>query len=437
MLVAVVGLTSLAPGLTGAVLTDQVAPGSNVVASIGTYPQRVKALNPLGYWRLNDASAANGATAADASGNNRNGTYAGGLHLTTRAPNYTSGNGYVYASIGVNATYTVAVNDRFEYDMLIDNGSSYQAVDIVAANGATLRDGGYVDQDGKSSHAAYYSAPAGTWVHRTFALASGTPLVGQTINSVLLVSEADTAAAQGVYYTNIRITDTAGNIKKVFWGNGDPEPSATIAYQVTAGSVATVDAGWNGMVPANVPSPLVMWGGSGPVTRYGGIETEVKVTDPALDMASANAFTLEAWVNSSALSWNGSGFVARQKNGQQEQYGLDYWQGNTRFFVRNTAGTVFVVNGPSINNGQWHQVVGVFSAGTLTLYIDGVSAGSTSGATGGLLVMPGGTPTTIAARGDASAGVLVPNGTIGALAEVAIYPTALTPSQVTDHWVRR
>lgn len=422
---------TVGPGLTGAVLSDTAGPANSTFGTIGTYDQRVKALNPVGYWRLNEPDSANGSTAIDSSGNGHNGTWVDGvLKWSSQNTAYTSGNGYQYYTLGVNATYTIQAGDRFEYDILSAPGAPNQGVDFTATDGTTFR-GNYTDQNGNSSHPASYSPSSVNWEHRVFTMASGTIMVGKTIARVDLVNEADSSGTMGAWIGPIRITDAAGNIKKSFWAAGDPVP--TISPKLTAPSVGSAALIAGGLMPQNQASPLVIYGGSPAVTHLRGEEDGVQVPyNAAFDMASSTGFTVEAWVNSSQLTT--SAFVSFASADHFEQYNLDFYSGTARFFVRKPDGTGVVVQGPSVNDGTWHDVVGVFSNGSVSLYVDGVLAQTATGATGGLLAEPAGTLLRIGGRPSRVTQNMPPYGVRGSLAEVALYPVALTPAQIADHY---
>lgn len=443
-LLTAVAAPYLGVGASAALLTDQAAPGANTVSTVDTYSNRVKALNPLGYWRLDEAAVANGTTAVDSSGNGRNGAYvAGDLYWQSTNTAYTSGNGYQYYALNVNATYTIQAGDQFEYDMFLNNGTYQQAVDFTTTGGVTLRDSGPPDQHGVSPHPTAVTSTnfqPNTWYHRVFGIPSGNALVGQTISTIMLANESDSAATQAAHFANIRITRASGTIVKSFWSAGDPVPTLTPKIVGPSAGTATVTSG--SLWPRVTPGPLVIYGGDQGATRFGGDTNGVTLPDPALDMAARSAFTVELWVKSNAfvVPLPGSGLVCRMQapgGGLAtglEQYCIDHFNNTVRFFVRDSGGPSHVLVGPNLNDNQWHHVVGVYNAGAMSLYVDGTQV-ATGTDPSGLYAEPAGTNTYIATRPGNLANSTGPAGTWGQVADVAIYPTALTPAQIQDHYL--
>lgn len=95
------------------------------------------------------------------------------------------------------------------------------------------------------------------------------------------------------------------------------------------------------------------------------------------------------------------------------------------------AGTGFFIVGATTGrfDNAWHHVVFVRSGGTTgTIYVDGVVDGTAAAAAGVLTVSPA--PIVIGARPDSPTQWFAK----GTLDEVAIYPTALTPAQISQHY---
>ena len=103
------------------------------------------------------------------------------------------------------------------------------------------------------------------------------------------------------------------------------------------------------------------------------------------------------------------------------------------FAVRNNAnavGQVFSASPPV--RGRWHHIVGVFSGGTATVYLDGVQGGVQS--IGGVLQNAGPTPdrVMIGATRDGTGGSSF--NLKGRIDEVAFYDTALSAAQIRAHY---
>jgi len=178
-----------------------------------------------------------------------------------------------------------------------------------------------------------------------------------------------------------------------------PPPSGLVAWwpmDETSGTTITDIVG-NFHGQANVPigmstggpGPVPSWGGFAPVVNNAlgfGAQAHIKVPhDPALDPGSGG-FTVDAWVNFTALA--APGVVIIQK-----------WDGNSgwrlslinpsspwlSFNVRPASGPLVGTNVP-ITPGQWHHVAAVIERGTgpggtdiIRLYIDGAQVGANSG----------------------------------------------------------
>jgi hypothetical protein len=156
-----------------------------------------------------------------------------------------------------------------------------------------------------------------------------------------------------------------------------------------------------------------------------------------VNFASASgspAFSIEAWVNASTQTKD-AGIVTKGFSGS-EQFDLD--MGGTshgfRFFVRDNGNNTHIVSTAIQGGSVWHHVVGVCDEphGVVTLYIDGVAAG-TAPINPGSGILASSTPMTIGSRATSST-----SGNdiqfVGNLDDVAIYNSAVTASQVQAHF---
>lgn len=109
----------------------------------------------------------------------------------------------------------------------------------------------------------------------------------------------------------------------------------------------------------------------------------VEITDSAsLEFSEAKTFTLAAWVNASPdiVQIAGAGIICKGSGGGGEQFCLDVFPGNYRFYVWN-GGTPNAATGVSTTvgpNGDWQHVAAVYDqeVGIMKLYVNGVEAGS-------------------------------------------------------------
>lgn len=158
--------------------------------------------------------------------------------------------------------------------------------------------------------------------------------------------------------------------------------------------------------------------------------------DFATPTNSNAAFSVEAWVNGYPQTKD-AGIVSKGYGGGGEEFALD--TGSTaagsgthsfRFYVRDASGTAHNANSSIQLDNQWHHLVGVCDEtnGTLTLYVDGVAAGSATIAPGsGLLssdraMLIGSRPSSATSANDYQF--------VGSINDVAVYNYALSAAQV-------
>jgi autotransporter-associated beta strand protein len=170
---------------------------------------------------------------------------------------------------------------------------------------------------------------------------------------------------------------------------------------------------------------------------FGNIQTPSDVNsignvDFSTPSGNNGEFSIEAWVN---LQFDSSGGIVTKGNGGTEEASLDMGgPGDAfRFLVRNAAGGTNVANSSIVPNlGSWYHVVGVCDEanGVVSLYVNGVLAGSTNVASGaGIYNNPAGPMTFGARAATATSGDNLQ--TFGYMNDVAIFNYALTPGQVT------
>jgi hypothetical protein len=160
-------------------------------------------------------------------------------------------------------------------------------------------------------------------------------------------------------------------------------------------------------------------------------------TQNSVSLALAGAVTLEAWVKWTAIATTTQDIVykgdgATVTNGA---YGMSFIPGcsgcGLGFYTYIGNNYACACQSSAIAAGQWHYLVGTRSAtGQLSFYVDGalVATGADSGgalnATNARLG--------IGASGSATSANLYPIN--GAVDEAAVYPVALTGTQVSTHY---
>lgn len=157
------------------------------------------------------------------------------------------------------------------------------------------------------------------------------------------------------------------------------------------------------------------------------------------NFTGTSSFTIECWVKVSSLP--GAGLFPRivhkvandgaGKNGWLVSIGAsDDPNPGKILFERWVSGTQYqALSNVALTTGVWHHVVCVYNGTTMTVYLDG-TAGTGVSSTASLLSSS--SVVAFARRGDAAAAFLA-----GSLDEIAIYPSVLTGTQVSNHYSLR
>ncbi|HEY3913701.1 MAG TPA: LamG-like jellyroll fold domain-containing protein [Verrucomicrobiae bacterium] len=256
-------------------------------------------------------------------------------------------------------------------------------------------------------------------IHKT------THIISQGIAAALLLA-ASVATIQAQPYPSAVLAD---------------HPTAYWRLQETTGTVADDSAGSDNGFYTNVflgqqgftnSNPDELSAVFGVSAGYG---SDSYVGGMTLDFASTTntAFSAEAWVNGSGLS--GAGIVGKGWGGGGEEFYLDLGgsAGQYRFFIRNAAGASFPATSTVLPDSNWHHLVGVCDEihGFVELYLDAQLIASNS-ATGGIQASTN-QYMTIGSR-QSGQNTDFDNQYSGNLSEVAIYPYALTASQIQTHY---
>jgi hypothetical protein len=164
------------------------------------------------------------------------------------------------------------------------------------------------------------------------------------------------------------------------------------------------------------------------------------ISGSAINFPGHATFTIELWANGapgqvdeSTLIVKGIGATGTTPT---EQFGIDVTGGVYRFFSRVPNSTAFAeadaTDGP---NGTWQYIVGVYNdtgdGGSISIYINGILQGTSTGISGGLR---NSTDPVIFGNKRTSNDPNYNGGFQGTLDEIAIYPTALSLSQISAHY---
>jgi hypothetical protein len=215
-------------------------------------------------------------------------------------------------------------------------------------------------------------------------------------------------------YKDVVLTDSPA----AYWRLGEAQGS------LTATDIASSpDSGTYTNVPTlGLSGPLS--GDPDRAVRLDGAGAFVDVPDAA-KLKPASAFSLEAWVKTTASA----GVIVDKPNtaGSTVSYSLSVAAGKAKVSVNLSGGAYSVTSTASVNDGQWHHLVGTFASSTLSLYLDG-SAAATSVSTSGSLQYS--TQKLQIGRFDGSAGGYL----AGVVDEVAVYAAALSSTRVSAHY---
>jgi hypothetical protein len=229
-------------------------------------------------------------------------------------------------------------------------------------------------------------------------------------------------------------SSSSTSLATAFGSSGTIAPSSA---SLTAGPQIALDSSGNG--DNAFVAGGVRFGASGPLGGSaagfdgvsGALETQQELTDPG-----ASGYTLSAWVKVASGYSSGGGIMEFQDKqaGTPGAHDRKLWIDNSGHICAGeyTSGSTEVATSGThtYNDGSWHYVVASFSSSSgLTLYVDGSSVGSNSSATS-----PQNYPGWwIVGYNDNVGWTPAPTSTNlnGSIAEVAVFPSALTSTQVT------
>ncbi|MDQ6617188.1 MAG: DUF6531 domain-containing protein [Actinomycetota bacterium] len=445
-------------------------------ALAATYASTVLADSPKAYYRLNESGCC---TAADASGNGYNATYAssgisysatGALTADSDSAITTSYNG---AAVSRDAAFlpTGAAARTIELWEKTSTAGSFglvsygtvatnQYVSLGIGSGQILSLDGYTNYVNRS---APYSLEDGRWHHLAASFDGTTAFLyidGQQIGSGALPLATVTGQALWLGSTQDGAAVFPGSLDEVAI-----YPSALTAAQISAHWRAAIGVscpsvpttGYAGTVAADHPTRYFRLGEtSGSVAADSSSSTNCRpaaynagvghpssgalVSDangsvsspsPAALTASgsvdglpggSSARTLEAWEKASTTGTFGIISYGNPVTNQYATLGIT----NTTISFDAYTNRLNLTTAYPLEDGSWHHVVATFDGvSTAAVYLDGQQLG-----TGSL------SPSTSLSQ----QGLWIGNAQDGAspfqgsLDEIAIYPAALSPSQVNAHW---
>lgn len=195
------------------------------------------------------------------------------------------------------------------------------------------------------------------------------------------------------------------------------EASGNVAYDQTGNDNGTITGG-------------VTLGQSGPIPGGGSFAFDGSTgyvdlgTNPNLQ---PQQWTFEAWFRATSETSNPAKIYRNRYNGFELEVGPTGVVGLSIWADSSTSYSLGTSSGTNYLDGTWHYVVVTRSANQLIFYIDATEGGSTATPVSGTYYRSNG----VAIGRDGSCSCLYFKGSI---AEAAIYPTALTATQVVTHY---
>ncbi|MFC6713178.1 PKD domain-containing protein [Branchiibius cervicis] len=254
---------------------------------------------------------------------------------------------------------------------------------------------------------------------------------GQTYNYYVKATDADgnanysqtvsvtmpTNLATSAYLMDV-LNDGASN----YWRLG--ETSGTTATDIAGSSPMTASGATQGAAGALLNDSNTAYSFAGSSSSFASTQTPV---------VGPNLFTSEVWFQTTSTSGGKILGFGSSNTGNSSSYDRHLYMtpsGQVVFGVYNNA--VSTVTSPkTYNDGKWHYAVASLSSAGMVLYLDGKKVGTNTTATAGQPFSGywrlggdnlGGWP-------GSSNGYFA-----GAIDEAAIYPTALTPTQIQQHY---
>jgi len=220
-----------------------------------------------------------------------------------------------------------------------------------------------------------------------------------------------------------------GSRPMAYWRLG--ESSGTVAHDGIGGNDGTYHSATLGVPGYSTIDADTAASFSGLNSYAGGI------SGTAINFPGHSSFSLEAWVNAPPGQADQATVIAKGigANGttETEQFSIDVSGGVYRFFTSSGTAAILSAVGSSGPNGTWQHLVGVYddAGSTMYLYVNGQLEATHPTRTAGLVNTT--TPVSIGSKRTGND----PNydGTFnGTIDEVAVYPTALDPATIYNHY---
>lgn len=192
---------------------------------------------------------------------------------------------------------------------------------------------------------------------------------------------------------------------------------ATAANLGTAGNA--INAGYVNSPTLNQEGPMA----GGKSIRLNGSNQYVSVSDNVAIRAWPSGITVELWAKSNSATWNNSGYFVSKRNSFVFHPNAGGKSVNFYVYTNNWYSATFTIPG---NITDWHHWVGTFDGSVIRLYVDGQQVATTNHT--GTIASDSGPM--VFGWDDGQAGRYFD----GSIAEVAVYPTALSAPTILQHY---
>jgi hypothetical protein len=431
------------------------------VVKVATYLDLIKGTTGLvSYWRLGESTGTNVSSDSftDTAGTELKDTHTGELGATWDRPGAYNDPWSDKPIISNANRARKASGDTWGvlYSSGVPASANYSVqADVYVASTLTGDVAGVMGRLSTSTvtgYAAVYSVPLGQWA--LYKLASGTKtLIGTPYSQTLAAASTyrltldmsgttirllvDGVQRISVVDTTVSVTGTGG-VTLGFQGASSTSTTDTAGMQLdnyTVGTAATTAAdsqGTNTGTYVNAPTLGVtggITGDSNTAVQFDGTNDYVTVARQISDDFSIEFRFKSTQGIGTGTTWSsGAGLVDADVTGTSNDFGVSLRSdGKVVAGVGGVSDTSIVSTSGGYNNGAWHHVVftRTKTSGALTLYVDGVSAGSGTGSTVSLT-----SPANIN-LGRIQTGT---NYFAGTLDEVAVYNTVLSGATATSHY---
>jgi VCBS repeat-containing protein len=420
-------LTGNTCGTYGAWVSTRLSGGNDTVPSANCVQYRYRVTDRVG----NAATYSSGVTKVDTGGPVApvqtivEGTY----------DTFSTGSTFYYRPAGVGGTFTVTSTTS-------DPDSGIAQVSFPGLGGGFTPTG--ATNDASAPFTNTYTWPATTGTESGAKTVTATNNSGGTTNGTFTITQDSTAPSGGsISYTNPYLastsltlttangTDAGAGISGSYshvavkpdgpvshWRLGEPVGSAQVADSGTAENTGTlvggVTLGGTSGLPSDLDTSAAFDGSTGSI-------------DVGTGLGLTTAVTVEAWVKPTASNGN-YGVFEKTTNGNVNTSYLLYAGGSKwNWRVVKAAVLTTIVSDAAPVAGVWTHVVGTWDGTTLRMYINGVLQANTAA-----VASPIDTGAGAAYIGRLATGATYPMN--GSIDDVAVYGTALSATQVVNHY---